>query len=282
LAALKPAFLNDFKIYEYLFTPDMVIPIRTKFELPPFSQVQFADNVRHLLHRDSNERPRAGDICGLFLFYCQVIKSPIAADIFTLYCPPFSEWRSIVSTYQGRRERLYALINLYAKSEGKIVSAALQTRLINHNAQLRYEAGMHKADEHFCFEDCLVEVCLEQGNTKIALEICRTAIENDAQNFWCWHKLCCVYLRLDDIDGAIEFCHEVLADDLHNPAPSLALANLYAAKLDFANAVRSLDSFAAACNQLLYSKDANVLFKQELKLDLFKTQERYRINNPTF
>lgn len=259
----------------------MVIPITTISELSPFSRDQFADNVRHLLKRMSNERPNATEVCNLFLFYCQVLESSIANDISTLVCPSYSDWKEIVTTYQDPQDKLYALADLFAKTGEKTVSMALQTRLLNHDAKLRYEAKIHDADKDFCFEDCLVEVSLERGNGECALETYRAAIKNDALNFWWWHKLCNVYLRLDNLDGAIEFCHKRLAEDLDNPTPSLTLANLYATKLDFANAIMSFHNFAVICDRLSYSKDANVLFKQELKLDLFETQERYTSNNLT-
>ena len=70
-----------------------------------------------------------------------------------------------------------------------------------------------------------------------ALKAYQASIETEPMNYWLWQKLCKVFISMNDPDGAIRACEQGIEKLANNPAPLMAVINLYAAKGDYDMAI---------------------------------------------
>ena len=83
----------------------------------------------------------------------------------------------------------------------------------------------------------LREAYTTNGQCNQRIESCQAAIDNEPLNYWLWRDLSRAYAATNNLDGAIHACELGTKKSGVDPAPLMALTNLYSAKGDYKAAI---------------------------------------------
>jgi serine/threonine protein kinase len=232
LATGKYAFHEDWAVREYFLKgEDLFIPLSAS---NGFFKNLIYGAVNDLLSRDWNQRPAASSVCLMFLACSRLLDLPImyALNASRSY-PSYAEWKGLVENHPNELDFLSELATLYERIGEASLAVALQQA-----ADSRTNWGQERTWSEGPGDSIVkAELISEKAGDGGALKLLETAVQLDADNFWSWHNLCDAYVGMGDCDAAIRVCNQEITRFPSNPWPVLALANAYAVKGEYHEAI---------------------------------------------
>jgi len=265
LATLEPTFQSDWEIRERYATEivlDISVPASTEF-----LRHHIRENIQELLHGNSEQRPRASDLRGIFRAYCLVLDLSIAETLLqSVSYPTYEEWKHLVGVVWKQAmenhflsfesEILYQLVLLYRnKGEQEICIVLLEemVRKSENERELRrllrlvHEAEIDQGEIGVSVLKRLGDTLMGKRKYEDAITLYAAAVKQDRNRFSLRPCLAEAYRAKGDDAEAVRVYQEAIHEHPKSFWLSLNLSHLYLANNDHDGAV---DVFERGVTQL--------------------------------
>lgn len=195
---------------------------------PAFFAYNLNDILNSLLERDWTLRPRASDICVIFLSCCQLFRLGLCTEISKLdaFDDLYSKWKLLALTTPDDWKVFTLFLDVISPAKN-----------LDPEQQAEMEA-LYSSHLGSSLEDCRTRISLDQGNYQEAINTYNCKIKDVTQNLRMWHILFAMQAATVGLEGANTLAMQHLKSDLTNPCVNLVLATLYIANGDYTMALK--------------------------------------------
>jgi serine/threonine protein kinase len=235
LTMCKKAFPSDLQVRQFSTAQSTFHISNPNF--PSNLVTHISDCICEIFERDPPNRPPISVLCLLFGSYCTLLDPLIAQDMDDITSiPEYHDWKKFVA---GDSKVLSSLFSDLSDSETSKKDKIIQFLIafINefpNQQKLQERLVSLQNAPHTGHQD--IEAPSSRTNDDFDIENCQTALQSQPLNYWLWHRLCNLYIKENDLDGAIEMCKLELSKNPTNPSPLMEISNLYVAKGDYTEA----------------------------------------------